>query len=197
MIQDTTFRGSKLVTGATVGLLTANEARAHLNLPSGIGDNEYLLSLVVAATAAVENYTGLRLLTQTFQDVHDMFPKGGKCLFLRNAPAASVTSVTYLDTAGDSQTWSASEYTTDLVSVPGRIAPKPNYTYPLTSTQIKAVTVNYTAGYGSTAASVPADLVQAVKMVLVDFYENRGEAPREMRTSVHALLSPYVNYSML
>lgn len=196
MSDKSTYRGYKIISGAATTLLTLDDVRAHLNLPASLGNDAYLASLVRAATKAAETYTGLSLLSQTVQDQHDGFPCGRTPIVLRLSPVTAITSIAYTDTAGDSQTWTNGEYVTDLVSSPARIAPGVDYFYPSTSTKIGSVQVTYTAGFGSTAASVPQDIIHAVRMLVADYYENRGEAPREMRTSVQALLAPYVVYEI-
>ena len=192
-----TYQGYQITTGAANLLLTLDEVRAHLNLPSGLGNDNYLTALIRAATKAVETYTGLSLLSQTVKDVHDCFPAGRMPVFLRLAPVSAVVSIDYTDTAGDAQTWASSEYETELTSSPARLAPGVGYSYPATLSKIGAVEITYIAGFGATAASIPQDIIHAVKLMLTDYYENRGEAPRQMRTSAQALLAPYCNYTIL
>lgn len=185
-----TYQGLKVITGPAAYPLTVKQARAQLNLPDSLGNDDYLTALIAAATKAVETATGLLLITQSVRQVHDGFPSGA--IVLRTGPVSTVTSITYTDEAGDSQTWSASEYDTDLVSIPARIHPKPNYFYPLTSTKIASVQVNYSAGYGATGDSVPADILHALRLLITDYYENREDSPRTLTTAVSHLLSPYL-----
>ncbi len=194
MSTGTNYKGYKVTTGPAAYPLSVDEARLHLNLPAGLISDELLTSLIAAATKTVESYTGLALISQAIQQIHDGFPQGRRVILLRVAPATAVTSITYTDTAGDSQTWSNTEYDVDLVSFPPRINPKPDFFYPMSSTKIASVAVNYTAGFGATKAAIPSDIVHAVKLTLTDFYENRDDRARTIQTASQALLSTYRMY---
>ena len=52
-----------------------------------------------------------------------------------------------------------------------------------------AVTATFVAGYGTTAADVPDDLLSAIKAVVTDMYQNR-ETLSKLPKEVGAFLSP-------
>ena len=63
--------------------------------------------------------------------------------------------------------------------------------WPSTSTRPDAVTVSYTAGYGSSADDVPARAKAAIKLILADLFEHRGDDDRrhdDFPMAVHSLL---------
>jgi uncharacterized phiE125 gp8 family phage protein len=96
------------------------------------------------AVADVEHDSQRALYPQTWQLKMDEFP----CeIELRKPPIIAVTSVTYLDTDGDSQTLATTEYETDLTSEPGLIVQAENTYWPGTECIPNAVTVTFTAGY--------------------------------------------------
>lgn len=143
-----------LVTAPAYEPISLNEAKLHCRVDVTT-DDALIASLILAAREYVENQTHRALIQQTWDLKLDRFPCGP--IELPKAPTQSVTSVTYLDGAGDSQTWDTDEYSTDLPSGPqaarARIQPANSYTYPQTYDEVNAVTVRFVAGYsGSTKA---------------------------------------------
>jgi len=107
-------------------------------------------------------------------------------------PLQSVSSITYLDNNGDSQTLAASKYDVDASSEPGRIAPAFGETWPDTRDVNNAVTVTFIAGY-TTAALVPDTIKHAIKMITGHWYENReevviGVTSKQLERAVTSLL---------
>ena len=77
-----------------------------------------------------------------------------------------MTSIQYVDDAGDTQTLSTSLYQVDTKSQPGRIIPAYGESWPtVRSDTLNAVTVNFVAGYGDDPEDVPAGLRHAVKLI--------------------------------
>lgn len=176
------------ITAATTGPLDAFEAMAHLRLDDpDPGVDLYL----AAAVEWVEKYTGRSLVTQTWEAVLDAFPPDG-VIPLANGPIASVTSVTYLDATGATQTLATNQYQVDI---PGaRVVRAPDVSWPTTSTKIGAVKVRYVTG--TAAGSVPAPVKAAILLVLGHLYERReqtimGAPITEVPMGVPALLAPY------
>jgi uncharacterized phiE125 gp8 family phage protein len=152
-----------------------------------------LTTLVAAVRERAEAATGRQLLTATWDLRLDTFPCGvqpfelglhwsfdrigNMFLDIPRPPLQSVSSITYIDTAGQTQTWSSANYVVDAPSGPrgrrGRIAPAYGVVWPFTQAQINAATVRFVAGYGATGAAVPALLRQAQLMDLAALYENR------------------------
>jgi len=135
-------------------------------------DYTYLAALNDRAVRWVERRTQRQLLTATWKLYLDAFPAE---IQLRKLPVASVTSVQYVDLDGDTQTLSASYYQTDYKSQdrPGRIMPAYGYSWPNTRSSIyNAVTVTFTAGYG-TASDVPETIKHAIMMLVGHWYDHR------------------------
>jgi uncharacterized phiE125 gp8 family phage protein len=142
-----------LVTGPSVEPVTLAEAKVHLR--QDVADEDALITtLITAARQWTETFTHRALITQTWDLKLDDFPCDNADLELPLAPVASVTSISYVDTTGATQTWSASSYQTDLPTGPqaqrGRIAPAYAQYYPVPRSQLNAVTVRFVAGYGAT-----------------------------------------------
>lgn len=86
-----------------------------------------------------------------------------------------MTSVAYVDTAGNTQTLTANtDYTVDIYSRPARIVPAYTRTWPATRGHINDVTVTYVAGYGASFENVPQEIRQALTMLVVHWQEFHG-----------------------
>lgn len=126
---------------------------------------------------------------------------GMRPIIIPKPPLISVTSITYVDTDGATQTWASSNYTVDApvgdFAEPGRICPVYGQVYPVTRAQPAAVTIRFVAGYGAAASAVPQPIKSAMKLLIGIWYANR-EAGLIVRGSadvlpygVDALLQPY------
>lgn len=161
-----------------------------------------LVSWITAARQWVESYTHRACITQIWDLKLDQFPESDDRIILPKAPLSSVTSITYTDTAGVSQTWSASLYTVIAPSgpecAPGHIEPAYNEYYPSTRSIPDAVTVRFTAGYGA-ASAVPAGIKSAMKLMIGHWYANReavniGNSTSELPLAVASLLWPFKSF---
>jgi uncharacterized phiE125 gp8 family phage protein len=105
-----------------------------------------------------------------------------------------VTSITYTDENGVSQTWAASLYLVDPAG--GRIQPAYGQVYPSTRAGIlNAVAVRFVAGYGAAATAVPENLRHAMKLLIGHWFLHRESVTPETMTelphAVEALLEPF------
>lgn len=149
--------------------LTLAEVKAHLRIEEGDDTEDlYLLRLIQSAREYVEDYCGIALLPQTWQLTSDGFP----CEFRLRPPVQSVSSVSYVDAVGSTDTVASSVYRLDSKSWPGRLTTDYSQTWPTPLSTTNAVTVTYVTGY-SAATSIPARLVQAMLMHIADQYEFR------------------------
>lgn len=140
--------------------------------------------LIPAAFDRAELATRRQLLATTWRLVLDRFPACG-WIEIPKPPLIEVVSLTYLDTAGVSQTWGSSNYVVDRPQGPrcrrGRIALADGVIWPATRSQINAITVTFRAGYVDDIAAAAADqvpnvpslLVQGLLMDIGTMYENR------------------------
>lgn len=133
--------------------------------------DDHLTILIAAARRLIEERTGLALITQTWRLTLDRFPVGEDHLYLPRAPLQSVSSVTYTDTAGDSQTWDSDDYIVSTDHRPGRISPAFGQVWPTARDQADAVAITYIAGYGDAASDVPNLARHAVLMVIREWFD--------------------------
>lgn len=183
----------RVTVGPTEDPVSLAEFKSHANLYGTDRDGE-CAGLLIAARDHVQQYLGRALCTQTVQMFLDAFPEGDE-FDLALAPAQSVTSITYLDRAGVSQTLAPSTYVLDGDGCPARIALAANAVWPATAERIRAVTVTYVAGYGS-AGAVPESIRHAIKLLASHYLENKeavivGQTPSEIPLGVDRLLSLY------
>ena len=187
------------VTAASAELpVTLEMVRAHLRNEDLRYDDEYVSARIRAAAAGIEKQYGLALLTQTIRQTHSAFPATSDTpLLLRIAPLISVTSIGYIDSAGNTQTWSASEYASGHYNQTAFIIPKTGYSWPSgLAVRPDAVIITYQAGFGSKASNVPADISSALLLQVGYLYENREDAPQTLATAADNLLRPWYRFSV-
>lgn len=189
-----------LVTAPTCEPLDIEDVKSHLRVD--VNDEDDLIAgLISAATQHVESYTHRALISQTWDDTRDEFP----CWmddgwWLPKPPVSSVVSIAYLDNVGVTQTWASDQYVIDLPTGPwarrARITPAYNVSYPFTRSLLNAVTVRFVCGYGVSGTSVPAPILQAMKLLIGHWYAQResvniGNIVSVIPQAVDSLLWPF------
>jgi uncharacterized phiE125 gp8 family phage protein len=114
-----------------------------------------LVALIKSARQQAETELHRYLITQTLDAYFDTWPACDGKHKIVLPPLQSVTSITYLDANGDTQTLAADQYVVDAKSQPARITPAYGVSWPSLREQTNAVTVRFVAGYGAAASSVP------------------------------------------
>lgn len=186
--------------------VTLAEAKAHCRVDHDV-DDAVIWGLVIAARQHIEHVTGRQLLLATWALRLDTWP----CWVDVPKPPLLVddeqdygVTITYLDTAGNSQTLAADQYLVEAPSGPtcarGRIDPAYGVSWPSVYGAPNAITVTFTAGYGETADTVPAALKLALLQLVGHWYEHRETvivsqfsttAATELPVTVKALLAPF------
>lgn len=133
-------------------------------------DDELLNSLIYAATDFIQEITGRQFIQATWTMRMDGFPYDE--ILIKKFPISSVTSITYIDTNGDSQTWSSSLYQTDLTTFPARIKPAYGQAFPAARNQYNSVTIVFVAGEGTTPDAVPQKIKQTIALLVNHWYRN-------------------------
>lgn len=126
--------------------------------------------LIQAAVGVCENYCRIALIEQTWQAKLDAFCDE---IVLPRPPLISVSSITYVDGDGSPQTLSSSVYQLDTFNRPGRLYRAYGQSWPTTRDQKQAVTITWTAGYGTTGSSVPENLKNGLKLLCGAWYAQR------------------------
>lgn len=128
--------------------------------------------LIASARDAAEQELHRYLITQTWDFYFDEFPKEAPYEFIL-PPLSSVTSITYVDEDGATQTLAASVYSVDAKSRPARISLAYDQSWPDTRVQNNAVTIRFIAGYGA-AAAVPQRVKMWMLMRIKAAWDNRS-----------------------
>lgn len=155
---------------AAVEPLTADEARAHIRAADPSEDSTVIVPLIKAARNYVENVLNRALITQTWKLYLTQWPTQ---IELRRCPVAGVTSITYVDSAGDTQTLSTDVYAADTASEPGLVTLKYNQSWPTIRGDHMGIVVTFTAGYGAAGSSVPENIRHAMRLLVGHWYMNR------------------------
>lgn len=168
------YAGSKQYIRASA-TVTGNTAIYGVNVleyaPASDEDTE-LEDFITAARDMIQDYTGRRLITQTWNYYLDEWPCKDH-IKIPYAPLVSVSSIGYTDCDGTTYTISTSDYSIDTNSEPGRIVLAYDASWPsVTLHPMNPINIEYVAGYGGTT-SVPKVFKQAIKLIVGDMYENR------------------------
>lgn len=184
-----------LITAPTCEPVTLEEAKAHLRI-IGTDDDDYISNLIAAARDKVEMLTQRALISQEWLALWDCFPSG-RVIQLPKGKVSAITHIKYYaDGASVLSTLFSSLYRTDLYSNPARIILLENCSWPSTWEDGDAVQVQFVAGYGTTAADVPAELKQAILILVAHWYSVRnpvvvGPSVSDMPKTVEYLAMPY------
>jgi uncharacterized phiE125 gp8 family phage protein len=191
---------TSLKTPPTEEPITIDEAKAHIRQVDNDDEDDLIAGLIVAARQYCETKTNRAFVTQTWYWKADRFPCW-QPIWLPRPPLVSITSVSYIDQTGATQTWAAT--TGYQLSKPAgtfasyaRLMPAYGVNYPIPRYQLEAVTIEYVCGYGS-SADVPDGIKAAMKLLIGHWFENResvviGVTPFDVPLAADALLGPYM-----
>ena len=184
-----------VTTEPTIEPVTLEEAKTQCRVTDDAEDS-LIEGYITSARQVAERYTNRAFINTTYAYRRDSFPVE---FHLPRAPLSSVTTIQYVDTAGDTQTLSSSVYNVDIYQEPGRISEAYGQQWPSARGINNAVIVTYVAGYGATAATVPQGIKDAIMILVNHFYGNRGlfvSTPiNTIPMSAMSLLDGYVVYT--
>jgi len=185
------------------------DMRAHCRIDH-TDEDDLLAAYVAAARSWCEEYCRRSFITQTITLRREAFtptPADDSCgcvgdwravtrIRLPRGPIQSVTGITYVDTAGDTQTLATTVY--EMVDDPEMafISLRNGQAWPSINCEAAPVSMVYVAGYGDMASNVPAPIRHAIKMMSGQFFEFRepiisGTVVAKIPMAVEALLGPY------
>ncbi len=174
--------------------ITATEAKLHCRMnATATSEDEFIRRAISAARIHAEKVDGRTYIATTHTLRLDGFPCDGGEINLPRPPLRSITSIAYIDTTGATATLTATGYTVDAYSTPGRIVPPYAGFWPSTRAVPNAVTITYSAGYGTTASDVPSDKRTAMLYLIGDWYTNResvvvGAVSNEVGNTFNAII---------
>lgn len=181
-----------LVTGPSAEPIAAATAKEHLRVDHS-ADDALITALITAARQHVEEITGRALINQTWELQLDAWQEEVR---LPRPPLASITSVKYTSDAAVTATLAVSAYTIQTAAEPGRLLFDLDALPDTTLADMAGIQIRYAAGYGATGASVPQAILQALLLLIGQWYQNRmpivvGAPFAELPFAVRALLAPY------
>lgn len=180
----------KLITDATVEPVTLAQAKVQCRVDDDITTDDALIgTLITAARQQCEQELGRALITQTWERVIDAFPSAE--IELGKPRVIGITSVTYIDGAGDSQVMSGSDYSLDADTDGGFLLPAINTTWPATLDTANAVRVRFTAGFGADADAVPGAIKAWILARVGDLHPNGDKVSADQQSRLDRLLDPW------
>jgi uncharacterized phiE125 gp8 family phage protein len=152
-------------------------------------DDELIAALIAAARNAVELGTRRVLIAQQWRLTLDCWPASQRIVLPVN-PLRSLVAARVRREAETFDLLDPAAFTVDTASVPGTIVfDRAGVTEPARA--LAGIELDVEAGYG-TAADVPAPLVQAIRLLLAQSYEQRDQVrPDALPDTVAALVAPF------
>ena len=158
--------GLTLVTKPTVEPVTLESAKAHIGIPASDTNNDGVIrQCLLAARAFVEDYLDRQFVEATWREAFDSFPSEFRPL---KSPLQSVTSITYTDPDGDSQTIDSGDYVVDTYAEPGRVTLAYGASWPTAKSEANVILLTYVAGY----TTVPEQAKQAILLLCAHWFDN-------------------------
>lgn len=184
---------SLTMTGApTLEPVSLAETKAHLRV-DGAAEDTLITSLITTSRLQIEALLGLALIQQSWTWRFDAWPRGVVELPLR--PIISLTSVRTQSTDLSYSTLAASNYILEPQGPPPRLVPV-IADWPKPGIAALGIEIQFAAGFGPTAADVPAPLRQAILLLVAHWYENRepaaaGTPAVTLPQAIAGLVEPY------
>lgn len=179
----------ELVTAPTQEPVSLQEVKDFLRYYDSDEDG-LILDLARSARLLVESHTQRQLVTATWKLHLDRFPAGD--IQIRKIPVTSVSSITYYDTNGTSQTWDSDEYETDMLTYPALVRAGYGYYFPSTrSGKLNAVTIQFVAG--SSVSAVDRRAKTAILLLTKHLFDNRDLVTPETLTETPMAFQALVN----
>lgn len=167
-VKDQEIRSTvRVVTPPANEPVTIAEAKTQLSI--GASDDSHdteLASLIAAAREEWERDTSVALITRTLEH---RLPKFLSTIVLSVRPVIAVSSVTYVDATGTTQTVASANYYLDGDEV--RFLD--TFVKPDVQDRSEAVKITYTAGYGSDSRACPELDRMAIRLSLANRFEDR------------------------
>lgn len=172
-----------LITPAPIEPITLDEVKQKLRL---VGNNDFdteLTRLIVVAREMCENATGRDLINKTYRGFLDYYCEVAE---FRKSRLQSVVSVKYyfndvLTTFTDYRNTHEYDYS--------RLIFNSNFT---PDERLQAIEIEFIAGYGTTANSIPATLKEGMLAMVDWLFNNSGDCTTEASIMANKLFYNYI-----
>lgn len=159
-----------LINDANIEPLTLNEVKSHLRLDGNSSFDTQLNNLIKVARQYCEKITGRDLINKNYRALLNCMPKKIK---IQKSRLQSITSIQYyknniLETLPSNQYYFTYSNDYSLLIIEEQNDLK-------IDDREQAIHINFVAGYGTTADSVPQGLKQAMLSYITYLFENAGD----------------------
>jgi len=164
--------GLKVITPPASEPVTLDDIKPQLRIELDDTDYDDILSpLIPAARQWCEEYQNRAYITQTLELALDVWPCRDY-IELPRPDLQGVTSIAYTDDEGVTITWASSNYLVDDYAFVARVVRRKGVGWPsICLATVNGIKVRYVAGYGG-ADDVPERIKQAIKLLVIHWYEN-------------------------
>jgi uncharacterized phiE125 gp8 family phage protein len=181
---------------STVGVATCDFGVSIVTSEPTSAEDAMIDTLIKTARRYVEQILNRVLISQSWDYWMDSFPSTDY-IKIPLPPLIGINSITYYDVNHTPATLTTvTDFYPEIVSQPGKIYLPYGKSWPSTILRpYNGVDINFTGGYGATAATVPEEIKQAILLLIGHLYEHREEttdkALSHVPLAVDALLAPY------
>ena len=181
-----------LITPPSAEALTLAEAKAHLRLDTS-DEDDLVTTLIRVAREHLEASASLCLMTQAWRLYLDSICEDGVIQIARG-PVQTIDSVMVYDGAGSASRFSLDAHVLDGRGRPARLmlrqVPRPGQA-------VNGIEIDFTAGFGATAADVPDTLKRAMLTHIAAMFSCRGivtpdEQPALVPAGYERLIAPFL-----
>lgn len=158
---------SYLLAGAAEEPVSLVEAKGFLKVDDSAEDG-LIATLIGAARMHVEGVTGRALLAQSWRIVLDAWPSDGQ-VKLPVAPFMALTEITAYDVAGSGHVVPLAQFLRE----PDRLLLPPTVAGMPVLRERQGLEIDYVAGFGTEPGEVPADIRQALLLLVAYWFEHR------------------------
>jgi len=157
--------------------LSLTTVKSQLNIDAAYAADDLLLAIYIkAAREWMEKRLGQSLITQSRKQYMDKFPcQNLEILYgpiqLDEEGEPVEFAVKYFDSNDVEQTWASSNYWLSTTRNIPKLVPK--YSWPSAGERPDAIWVEYTAGYGDEDTDVPANIRDAMLLIVSNMYTYR------------------------
>lgn len=182
-----------LTSGPAQEPLTLADVKAHLRIDA-TNEDVLLASLMLTSRLHIEAVLDLALVTQSWMMVIDKWPPGD-WLEIPMSPLQSITAVRVKTSASTTVVVPPAHYSVEISSKPPRLV-WTNAARTGPGVAAGGIEIDFTAGFGATAASVPAPLKHALLLLTAHWYEHRdpseiGSPSARIPEAVSDLIQPF------
>lgn len=168
-----------MTSGPAIEPVTLAEAKAHLRL-DGNAEDLLVTSLITTSRLQIETALSMALITQTWSCFLDALPVDG-IIRLPLRPIQSVDAIRLHNDDGSITALDTGSFVLDSVSDPARLVRRDAAVVSAIPRRANAYEFSLIAGFGPTAAAVPAPIRQALLLLVAHWFEHRdpSEVGRE------------------